>query len=91
MTTVSDLKTRILVKATEDDDFRARLIADPKSVVSAEAGMEIPEWYDIEIHEDTATATHLVLPPTGELTEADLAMASGGYPYQGSGIWGAGS
>ncbi len=92
MTTITDLKTEILAKAVEDSDFRARLLADPKAVVSAETGVEIPEWYNIEIHEDTATAAHLILPPTDRLTEADLALVSGGGgAYAGQGIWGPGS
>ena len=57
------MKTEILAKAVGDSDFRARLIADPKAVGSAETGVEIPEWYNIEVHEDTTTAAHLILPP----------------------------
>ena len=78
MTTATELKTRILSKADEDSDFRARLIADPKTAISAETGTAIPEGFDIVVHEDSATMAHLVLPRSSKLTEAELQMVSGG-------------
>ena len=78
MTTATEMKTRILDRASEDGDFRAHLIADPKAAISSEIGMDIPEGFDVEVHEDGASTAHLVLPPSAELTEADLAMVAGG-------------
>ena len=78
MTTATELKTKILSKAAEDGDFRTQLIADPKAAISAETGMTIPEGFDVAVHEDSATTAHLVLPPSPQLTEAELAMAAGG-------------
>ena len=77
MTTAAEMKTRILTRASEDGDFRARLIADPKGTVTAEIGIAIPEEFDIAVHEDSATTAHLVLPPSPVLTEAELEMVSG--------------
>ena len=79
MTTATELKTRILSKADEDGDFRARLIADPKAAISAETGATIPDGFDVVVHEDSATTAHLVLPPSPELTGAELQAAAGGY------------
>ena len=78
MTTATELKTKILSKAAEDGDFRTRLITDPRAAISAETGVTIPEGFDVAVHEDSATTAHLVLPPSPELTEADLAMVAGG-------------
>ena len=78
MTTATELKTRILTRASEDADFRARLVADPKSAISAETGTVIPDGFDVVVHEDGATTAHLVLPPSPELTEAEMEMAAGG-------------
>ena len=78
MKTATELKARILSRAGEDGDFRARLIADPKVAVADEVGMTVPEGFDVVVHEDSATTAHLVLPPSPELTEAELAMAAGG-------------
>ena len=77
MTTATELKNRILSKASEDNDFRARLIADPKAVISAETGQTIPEGFDVVVHEDSATTAHLVLPPSPQLTEAELENVAG--------------
>ena len=78
MTTATELKSRILSKADEDGDFRARLIADAKAAIASEVGTVVPDGFDIVVHEDSATTAHLVLPPSPELTEAELAMATGG-------------
>ena len=82
MTTATEMKTRILIKAGEDAAFRARLVADPKAAISAETGTVIPDGFDVVVHEDGATTAHLVLPPSPELTEAEMEMVSGG-----SGDW----
>ena len=85
MKTATELKARILSRADDDGDFRARLVADPKAAVADEIGMTVPEGFNVEVHEDSATTAHLVLPPSPELTEADLAMAAGGHH---TGLWG---
>ena len=78
MTTATELKNRILSKADEDSDFRARLIADPREAISAETGTALPDGFDVVVHEDSATTAHLVLTPSPKLTEADLEKATGG-------------
>ena len=78
MTTATEIKDRILSRADEDGEFRARLIADPKTAISSEIGTEIPEGFDVVVHEDSATTAHLVLTPSPKLTEADLEKATGG-------------
>ena len=77
MTTATELKDRILSKAEEDGEFRARLIADPKAAISSEFGATLPDGFDVADHEDSATTAHLVLPPSPKLTEAQLAQVSG--------------
>ena len=78
MTTATEMKTQILSKAAEDDDFRARLIADPKAAIASETGQAIPDGFDIVIHEDGASTAHLVLPPSPRLTEAEMEKVAGG-------------
>ena len=88
MTTATELKARILSRADEDGDFRARLVADPKAAISSEVGTTIPAGFNVVVHEDTATTAHLVLPPSPELTEAELELVAGGADwidvYQGA-------
>ena len=83
MTTATELKDQILSKAAEDGDFRARLIADPKAAISAETGQTIPDGFDLVVHEDSTTTTHLVLSPSPALTEAELAAVAGGGSHKG--------
>ena len=81
MTTATEMKDRILSKAADDGEFRARLIADPRAAISAEIGQTIPDGFDLVVHEDSATTAHLVLPPSGELSEAEMEKVSG------AGLW----
>ena len=81
MTTATELKARILNKAEEDGEFRARLIADPKAAISSEIGVAMPDGFDVAVHEDSATTAHLVLPPSPKLSEAELAQVSGGEDW----------
>ena len=81
MTTATEIKTQILSKAAEDGDFRARLVADPRAAISAEIGANIPDEFSLSVHEDSATTAHLVLPPSPELTDAELAQVSGGVDW----------
>ena len=83
MTTATELKERILCKAAEDGEFRALLIADPKSAIAAETGQTIPDGFDVAVHEDSARTAHLVLPPSPALTEAELANVAGGGSHKG--------
>ena len=85
MTTATEMRDRILNKATEDGDFRAHLIADPKAAISDEIGQTIPEGFNVAVHEDSATTAHLVLPPSPTLTEAELAQVSGGADWMSPG------
>ena len=92
MTTATELKTKILSKAAEDGDFRTRLLTDPKATISTELGVTIPEGFDVAVHEDSGTTAHLVLPPSPELTEADLVGVTGGCCAvpggpTGGGLW----
>ena len=76
--TISEMKAHLVARADESEDFRTRLVEDPKSVISAEFGVSIPEGFDVQVHEDSATAAHMVLPMTDRLTEDDLAEIAAG-------------
>jgi hypothetical protein len=63
-----------------DENFKEHFLKEPKSVLT-EMGIEIPDSVEIEIHEDTPTLKHLVIPaytPTDELSESELKMVAGG-------------
>ena len=66
-----------MLRATEDEAFWARLLADPKGVVEAETGVSFPADYTLHIHEETATDAHMILPTTSRLTPEDLKVLTG--------------
>ena len=51
--TMREMKAHLVARADENEDFRARLVADPKSVISAEFGIYIPEGFNVQVHEGT--------------------------------------
>ena len=72
-----EMQATILAKAEKDETFRANLIGNPKAVISEELGVYIPEGFDIQVHENTATTGHLILPQSERLTEEELELAVG--------------
>ena len=77
--TISEMRERLLEKAAGDEAFRARLLADPKAAVQEELGVEFPAGFSIEVHEEAADTSHLVLPPSAALGEAELGQVAGGF------------
>ena len=71
------MRAKIVGKATEDADFRARLLSDPKGTIESELGVTIPASLSIEVHEESGMTAHLVLPPDSRLSESDLQAVAG--------------
>ncbi len=65
-------------KAAENEEFRARLLADPRAVIEEELDLSVPEGLNIQVHEDTATTSHFVIPPSAKLAEEDMRAVAGG-------------
>ncbi len=83
----SELRADLIDKAVTDDEFRSRLVDDPKSAIKDALGIELPDSIAIHVHEDTEMSAHLVLPPMASLNEDDLAAVAGGH-LQTAGIYG---
>ncbi len=77
--TTEEFNSYIQNKATEDEEFRSRLLADPKGVIGEELALTIPDDFNVVVHEDTPNTAHFVLPPSAELTEKELGTAVGGW------------
>ena len=82
METANEMRAKIVDKATNDPEFRARLLSDPKGTIGQELGVTIPASMSVEVHEESAEAAHLVLPPTDKLNESDLQAVAGGIDTQ---------
>ena len=79
MKTAQEMEAAVIGKATEDADFRARLLSNPKEAIEQELGISIPEAMEIRVHEENSTSAHLVLPPSSKLKTADLQAVAGGF------------
>ena len=77
--TASELRDQLVAQAADNDDFRARLVEDPRALLRDDYGIVVPENMKLHVHEDDATTAHLVLPRSKKLTEAELEAASGAY------------
>ena len=86
METPKEMRMKIVGRATEDADFRARLLSDPKGAIGQELGVTIPESLSIGVHEESGTTAHLVLPPDSRLSESDLQAVAGGATYDANGV-----
>lgn len=68
--------TEFLVsKAGEDGGFRERLLARPKETIEQVLGVKLAEGFKIQVHEETDSAMHVVLPPRSKLSEEERKAA----------------
>ena len=79
--TASELRDQLIAQAGENEDFRARLLEDPRAVLREDYDIVLPENLNLHVHEEDATTAHLVLPRSKKLTEAELEAAAGGGYY----------
>jgi hypothetical protein len=70
-----------LAPAVTDADARERFLADPRAVLIA-AGLDLPEWIAVSAREGDAPELTITVPalldPDADLSEEQLAAASGG-------------
>ena len=78
--TVHELRERLLDKATTDDGFRAKLIADPKVAIKDELGLALPDGFTVRVHEDAPDTGHLVLPPPAALSVVKIVVERDAAP-----------
>ena len=73
-----EMQRKLIAMAQADPEFRSRLVADPRAAIEEVSGLKLPDAISLQVHEDSATAFHLVLPPSGKLTEEELATVFAG-------------
>jgi Nitrile hydratase, alpha chain len=64
---------QVVARAWSDEDFKRRLLADPRAVL-AEHGIDVPDDVEVRVVEDTPRVRHFTLPPSpaGELADEEL-------------------
>ncbi len=77
---------QIVAKAWADEEFKARLLADPAAVLQAE-GLAVPAGVELRAVENTAQVMYLTLPPkpSEELSDEQLNQVAGGLTAGSSG------
>jgi hypothetical protein len=73
-----ELEEMIIKKALQEEDFKKLLLSDPHKAI-AEMGLDIPADMEINILEETAQTSYLVLPHISEeLSDDALELIAGG-------------
>ena len=82
--TRAEAERTLVQRSIEDEEFRQRLLEDPKGTVEQELGTQLPEGVEVRVVEESADTIYLVLPSAspigegGELSDQDLEEVAGG-------------
>jgi nitrile hydratase alpha subunit len=81
----AEMERRLLQRSLQDEDFRQRLLDDPKGTVEQELGDRLPEGIEVRTVEETTDIIYLVLPSASaaggegeELSDQELEAVAGG-------------
>ena len=80
----AEIERTLVQRSLEDEEFRQRLLDDPKGTVEQELGTPLPEGVEVRVVEESADTIYLVLPSAspvgdgGELSDQDLEAVAGG-------------
>ena len=80
----AEVERTLVQRSIEDEDFRQRLLDDPKGAVEQELGSRLPEGVEVRAVEESAQTIYLVLPSAsplgqgGELSDQELDEVAGG-------------
>jgi len=64
-------ETAVTLRAWNDAAFAEQLAQDPLAAINAAFGIELPAELDVQLHHESPTTLHLVLPPMPLLAAAD--------------------
>lgn len=73
-----EMLKQIVEKSALDAEFRQQLLSDPKTTISEELGITMPESMTVKVHESDMQTVHLALPPDPNITEEQLEAVSAG-------------
>ena len=61
-TSRQELEARVIAKAWKDPEFKKRLLADPRSIISQELGADLPAGLQVSALEETPQTYYLLVP-----------------------------
>jgi hypothetical protein len=80
----AEMERKLIERSLEDEDFRQRLLDDPKGTIEHDLGSRLPESIEVRVVEESAQTIYLVLPSRSadaqgrELADQELEEVSGG-------------
>jgi 5'-3' exonuclease len=81
----AEWERRLINRSLEDEEFRRRLLDDPKGTLEQELGSRLPEGVEVRVVEESTDTIYLVLPSAtalddqgDELSEEELEAVAGG-------------
>jgi hypothetical protein len=80
----AQLQGQVLERASRDQEFRSQLLENPKGALEQAFDVQIPEFIEVEVVEESPSKIYLVLPPATkeagqELSDRDLEAVAGGW------------
>ncbi len=72
--------SKVIARAWQDPAFKQKLISNPTGAL-ADEGIQVPAGHTVQVHQNSANVTHIVLPatPVAGVTQTAGAPASQGF------------
>jgi Nitrile hydratase, alpha chain len=80
----AEVERTLVQRSLEDEDFRQRLLDDPKGTIEQELGSRLREGVEVRVVQESADTIYLVLPSASavgegeEISDQDLEEVAGG-------------
>ena len=87
----AEVERTLVQRSLEDEDFRQRLLDDPKGTIEQELGSRLPESVEVRVVQESADTIYLVLPSASavgegeEISDQELEEVAGGKVGSGGG------